>query len=345
MATRDTIVIGASAGGVQALYKLVSALPPNLPAAVFIVLHIPSNAPSLLPEILARDSHLIVAHAIDGERIKRGKVYVAPPDRHLLIEDSHVRLIHGPKENRHRPSSDTLFRSAARWAGSRVIGTVLTGARDDGTAGMRAIKQRGGIAIVQDPHEARFPSMPLSVLQGVRVDYSVPLDEIAPLLYKLSRQTADEEGRHPVRDEIEIESRIAEQKMGSDELLASVEKIGRISKLTCPDCNGALWEINDQDMLRYRCHVGHAFSAESLSEGQTQMLDVALWSAVRALEEQSVLPKRIFERARKANQAHAAKLFEKRAEEAETHGSMIRELLLSKEKGDIGEPVLEMGND
>jgi chemotaxis response regulator CheB len=128
MAPRDTIVIGASAGGVQALYKLVSALPPNLPAAVFIVLHIPSNAPSLLPEILARDSHLIVAHAIDGERIKRGKVYVAPPDRHLLIEDSHVRLIHGPKENRHRPSIDTLFRSAARWAGSRVIGTVLTGA-------------------------------------------------------------------------------------------------------------------------------------------------------------------------------------------------------------------------
>lgn len=182
MATRDIIVIGASAGGVQALYKLVSALPPDLPAAVFIVLHIPAHAPSRLPEILSRDSHLTVAHAVDGERIKHGKIYVAPPDRHLLIEDSHVKLVHGPKENRHRPSIDTLFRSAARWAGSRVIGTVLTGARDDGTAGMRAIKQRGGIAIVQDPHEARFPSMPLSVLQGVRVDYSVPLDEIPPLL-------------------------------------------------------------------------------------------------------------------------------------------------------------------
>jgi two-component system chemotaxis response regulator CheB len=345
MATRDIIVIGASAGGVQALYKLVGALPPDLPAAVFIVLHVPAHAPSLLPEILARDSHLTVAHAIDGERIKHGKIYVAPPDRHLLIEDSHVKLVHGPKENRHRPSIDTLFRSAARWAGSRVIGTVLTGARDDGTAGMRAIKQRRGIAIVQDPHEARFPSMPLSVLQGVRVDYSVPLDEIPPLLDKLSRQAADEEGRYPVPDEIEIESRIAEQRMESHELLASVEKIGRISKLTCPDCNGALWEINDLDMLRYRCHVGHAFSAESLSEGQTHMLEVALWSAVRALEEQSVLARRIVERARRANQARAAKLFEKRAEKAETHGSMIRELLLTAEKGEIPEPAMGIGND
>ena len=345
MATRDTIVIGASAGGVQALYKLVSALPPNLPAAVFIVLHIPSNVPSLLPDILSRESPLTVAHAKDGEPIEHGRVYVAPPDRHLLIEDSHVKLVHGPKENFHRPSIDTLFRSAARWAGPRVIGTVLTGARQDGTIGMRAIKQRGGIAIVQDPLEAPFPSMPMSVMQGVKVDYSLPVDEIAPLLDKLSRQTIQEEGRYPVPDEIEIESRIAEQRMESDELLASVEKIGKISKLTCPDCHGALWEINDEEMLRYRCHVGHAFSAESLSEGQTQMLEVALWSAVRALEEQTVLAKRIIERARKANQHRTARLFEKRAQEAEAHGSVIRDLLLRAEKGDIAEPVLETGND
>lgn len=345
MATRDTIVIGASAGGVQALYKLVSALPPNLPAAVFIVLHIPSNAPSLLPEILARDSDLSVAHAIDGEEIQHGKVYVAPPDRHLLIEDSHVKLVHGPKENLHRPSIDALFRSAARWAGPRVIGTVLTGARDDGRVGMLAIKQRGGIAIVQDPLEAPFPSMPMSVMQGMRVDYSLPLDEIAPLLAKLSRETAEEEGRYPVSDEIEIESRIAEQRMQSSELLASVEKIGAVSKLTCPDCHGALWEINDADMLRYRCHVGHAYSAESLNEGQTQMLEVALWSAVRALEEQAVLARRIVERSRKANHHRVATLFERRVQEAETHSTMIRQVLLSAEKGTIGDPALETGND
>jgi two-component system chemotaxis response regulator CheB len=344
MATRDTIVIGASAGGVQALIKLVADLPSDLPAAVFIVLHIPSYGPSLLPEILSRDSRLPVAHAIDGEEIQWGKIYVAPPDHHLLIEDGRIELVRGPKENLHRPSIDALFRSAALAAGPRVIGVVLTGARDDGTVGMRAIKHRGGIAIIQDPAEAPFPSMPLSVMQGIKVDYSLRLREVAPMLDQLSREAAEEEGRYPVPDEIEIESRIAKQKMEGDELLTSVEKLGHVSKLTCPDCNGALWEIKDEDMLRYRCHVGHAFSAESLSEGQAEMLEIALWSAVRALEEKTVLARRIVERARRANQNRAARLFEKRAEEAEVHGSMIRRLLLSAEKGDIGEPLLHTAN-
>lgn len=287
MATRDIIVVGASAGGVQALTKLVSELPLNLQAAVFIVLHVRADAPSLLPAILSRDAKLPVAHARDGEQIVPGKVYVAPPDQHLLIEDGRVKLVHGPKENLHRPSIDVLFRSAARWGGPRVIGVVLTGARDDGATGMRLIKQRGGIAIVQDPSEAPFPSMPMSVLQTVKVDYSLPLSAISPLLNELSKQTI-EEGEYPVPDEIEIESRIAGQNLDASELLASVERIGRISRLTCPDCHGALWEILDDDMLRYRCHVGHAFSADSLSEGQSEMLEVALWSAVRALEEKII---------------------------------------------------------
>ena len=214
MATRDTIVIGASAGGVQALTKLVAELPADLPAAVFIVLHVSANAPSLLPGILSRESNLPVAHAKNGERIMPGKVYVAPPDQHLLIEDRHVELVHGPKENLHRPSIDALFRSAARWAGSRVIGVVLTGARDDGAVGMRTIKQRGGITIVQDPSDAPFPSMPMSVMQEIRVDYSVPLGEIAPLLNQLSRQTAGEKGAYPVADEVEIEARITRERRG-----------------------------------------------------------------------------------------------------------------------------------
>jgi two-component system chemotaxis response regulator CheB len=182
MATRDTIVIGASAGGVHALLTLVADLPPNLPAAVFIVLHLSADAPSLLPSILARESMLEVAHAVDGEPIMPGRVYVAPPDQHLIIEEAHVKLVHGPKENLHRPSIDALFRSAACWAGPRVIGVVLTGARDDGKVGMRAIKQRGGITIVQDPLEAPFPSMPMSVMQEIKVDYSLPLREIASTL-------------------------------------------------------------------------------------------------------------------------------------------------------------------
>src|SRR5687767_13350258 len=154
MATRDIIVIGASAGGVQALSELVRALPANLPAAAFIVLHISANAPSYLPVILAREAKIRVDHAIDREAIEHGRVYVAPPDQHLLIEQSQVKLVHGPKENFHRPSIDALFRSAAHWAGPRVIGVVLTGARDDGKVGMSAVKQRGGITIVQDPLEA-----------------------------------------------------------------------------------------------------------------------------------------------------------------------------------------------
>jgi two-component system chemotaxis response regulator CheB len=345
MAMHDTIVIGASAGGVPALADLVEGLPADLPAAVFIVLHVPADAPSLLPGILARDSRLMVSHAVNGEEIKQGRVYVAPPDHHLLIEEWQVRLVHGPKENLHRPSIDALFRSAARWAGARTIGVVLTGARDDGTAGMRAIKQCGGITIVQDPSEAPFPSMPLSVMQDIKVDYSLPLSEIAPLLDKLSRQPTAEKRRYPVPHEIEIETRIAQQEMEADKLVASVEKLGRVSKLTCPDCQGALWEINDGDMLRYRCHVGHAYSADSLRDGQSQVLDVALWSAVRALEEQMILARRIVERARKANHSHVVRMFEKRAQEAEAQSYAIRQLLLRSEKGDIAEPLIQDQNE
>ena len=345
MATRDTIVVGASAGGVLALSTLIGDLPADLPAAVFVVLHIPTNAPSLLPSILSRDARILVAHAENGEEIRRGKVYVAPPDHHLLIENDHVKLVHGPKENFHRPSIDALFRSAARSAGPRAIGVVLTGALDDGRTGMKALKQRGGIAVVQDPFEAAFPSMPLSVMHDTKVDYSLPIREIAPLLVKLAHETAEQEGRYPVSDEIEIESRIAEQEMEPGELVASVEKLGKISSLTCPDCHGALWEIYDEDILRFRCHVGHAFSAESLNEGQSAMLETALWSAVRALEEQMMLARRIVKRARKANHMRAATVFEKRAQEAEESGSMLRRLLLSAEKRGIADAALQTGND
>ena len=340
MATRDTIVIGASAGGVQALLNLVTELPPNLAAAVFIVLHIPTDAPSMLPEILGRNAQLPVASATNDEEFRPGRVYVAPPDYHLLIERRRIKLVHGPKENFHRPSIDALFRSAAQWAGPRTIGVILTGSRSDGTAGMRAIKQRGGITIVQDPMEALFPSMPASVIHDIKVDYSLPLQRIPALLDHLSRQPADKEGSYPVPENIEIEARIAQQEMDSDELIESVEKLGKVSRLTCPDCHGALWEMYDDEILRFRCHVGHAFSAESLSEGQGQMLEVALWSAVRALEEQMMLAKRIVERARAANFTRAVQLFERRAEQAETHSSTIRQLLLSGRKADIAEPAL-----
>ena len=343
--TRDIIVIGASAGGVQALSTLVSTLPPNLPAAVFIVLHVPAEPPSMLPTILSRDAHMPVSHAKNGERIEHGRIYVAPPDKHLLIENSQIKLVHGPKENLHRPSIDNLFRSAARWAGPRVIGVVLTGARDDGTVGMRAIKQQGGITVVQDPVEATFPSMPMSVMQDISVDYSVPLREIGPLLTRLAHEPVAEEGSYRLAEEVELETKIAGQEMDSGELIASVERLGRISKLTCPECQGALWEMHDEDMLRFRCHVGHALSAESLSDGQANRLEVALWSAVRALEEQMILAKRIVERARKANRLRAATMFERRAEDAEKYSGIIRRLLLGDEQGSIAEPVVEKSDE
>lgn len=230
MPTRDTIVIGASAGGVQALSTLVADLPPDLPAAVFIVLHLSADFPSMLPQILAREGTLEIGHAVDDEPIQPGRVYIAPPDQHLIIENGRVKLVRGPKENLHRPAIDALFRSAARWAGSRVIGVILTGARNDGKVGMRAVKQRGGLTLVQDPLEAPFPSMPMSVMQEINVDYSLPLRAIGPTLDRLSRETAEEEGRYPMPDEVEIESRIAEQRMEGDELIASVERIGNVFK-------------------------------------------------------------------------------------------------------------------
>ena len=342
MATRDIIVIGASAGGVQALSKLVTDLPADLPAAVLVVLHVAPDVPSLLPANICLENHICLQRTRGtGKRYVNGRIYVAPPDLHLLIEDRQIKLVHGPRENLHRPSIDALFRSAARWAGTRVIGVILTGARSDGTVGMRAIKLRNGITIVQDPLEAPFPSMPMSVMQNMRVDYKMPLGEIAPLLDHLSRETVPEESRHAVSDEVEIESKIAEQEMEAGELIASVEKLGRVSKLTCPDCQGALWEINDDDILRFRCHVGHAFSAEALSNGQSQMLEVALWSAVRALEEQMILANRIVQRARKASHNRTAEMFETRAREAEANSAVIRQLLLGDEKGDIADPVIQ----
>ena len=220
----------------------------------------------------------------------RGRVYVAPPDRHLLIDAEQIKLVHGPKENLHRPSIDALFRSAARWAGPRVIGVVLTGARDDGAVGMRAIKRRGGIAIVQDPMEAPFSSMPMSVMRAINVDYSLPVREIGPLLNDLSRQTAADPGGYAVPEQIEIEAEIAGQELDSEALIATVEKLGKVSTLTCPECHGALWEVRDEDILRFRCHVGHALAAEALSDGQSEMLEMALWSAAARWRNKCCLP-------------------------------------------------------
>ncbi len=204
LARRDIVVIGASSGGVEALIRLVGGLPADLPAAVFVVVHLPSGAPSVLPKILDLSDPLKAVECEDGALVRPSHIYVACPDRHLLVEDGRVRSVRGPKENRHRPAVDNLFRSAAVAHGPRAVGVVLTGDLDDGTVGLAAIKRRGGVAVVQDPEDALFSGMPLSALECVEVDYCLPLSEIAPLLSRIVREEgpAEEEGAYPVPDDI-----------------------------------------------------------------------------------------------------------------------------------------------
>lgn len=337
MPGHDIIVVGASAGGVEALSTLMSQLPAELLASVFIVLHIPPQTPSLLPLILDRTSPLPVSQAINGEKIEYGRVYVAPPDNHLLVERGFVRVLRGPKENRYRPAVDPLFRSAAVAYGPRVVGVVLTGALDDGTVGMRAVKQRGGVGVVQDPREALYSGMPRSAMENANIDYILPLAEIAPLLVRLANEPADEEGRYPVPEDLKLEVKIAEQDIGAEDLIKSVNQLGKISAFTCPDCHGALWELRDGELVRFRCHVGHAFSADSLEAEQSEALEGALWSALRALEEKMALSRKMANRARERNNLLAANSFEMKARVAEQHAEMLRNILLNGRENAIVE--------
>jgi two-component system, chemotaxis family, protein-glutamate methylesterase/glutaminase len=330
MAGHDIIVVGASAGGVEALSALARGLPKDLPAAVFVVLHISPQTPSILPTILSRVGALPASHAVNEEKIEHGRIYVAPPDHHLLVERGYVRVIRGPRENRYRPAVDPLFRSAALAYGSRVVGVILTGALDDGTAGMRALKAGGGISVVQEPREALYPGMPRNVIENVPVDYRLPLAEIAPLLVRLaSEEIEQEEGASTVPDDVKTEARIAEQQMDATEMLESVQKLGEVTTFTCPECHGSLWELHNGELLRFRCHVGHAFTAESLVVEQSEELETALWSALRSLEEKVMLTRRMAQRAHDRGLTKAAVSFEARTREAERHAEVLRHLLLN----------------
>ena len=333
MPGHDIIVVGASAGGVEALVALASGLPRNLPAAVFVVLHIPAQSPSLLPEILGRSGPLMAISAVDGMAIEHECIYVAPPDYHLLVEPGHVRVVRGPKENRHRPAIDPLCRSAARAYGPRVVGVVLTGSLDDGTAGLLAVKRRGGIAVVQDPNEALYPSMPRSALENVAVDYTLPLSAIGPLLARLAREPAAEEGAYPVPEDMEMEAKLTEMDMST---LNGSKRTGRPSPFSCPECGGVLWELQDGELLRFRCRVGHAFSVDSVLAEQSIALEEALWAALKTLEENVSLSRHMATQARKRGQNHIAERFEEKLDRAERHAAMIRQLLV---KGELAAPT------
>ncbi|MDB5898651.1 MAG: protein-glutamate methylesterase (protein methylesterase)-like protein [Ramlibacter sp.] len=281
------VLIGASAGGVMALLEISEQLPASFPAPICVVQHIGSN-PSLLPELLRFRGPNHALHAEDGQQLTSGTLHVAPPDQHMLLDGDVLRLTHGPKENHARPAIDPLFRTGALSLGPRLIGVILTGQMDDGTAGLKAIKDCGGITIVQDPDTAIEPEMPRSALRNVDVDYCVPLSEIAPLLARLV-ETPTAAAPRPVPEEVIREVAINR----GDATVENLKPIAAPSTLTCPDCHGSLWEMKDDKPLRYRCHTGHAYSALSLAHAQRNAAEEALWSSIRALREREMLLRRM----------------------------------------------------
>ena len=287
---RDIVVIGASAGGVQALQRLVGALPHDFPAAVFVVLHIWPGSQSMLPAILSRAGPLKVVEAVDGAAIVPGTIVAAPSDMHLVMEKDRIVVVRGPRENRARPAINPLFRSAAAAFGERVIGVILTGTLDDGAAGLWAIKACGGVAIVQS--DAQFDEMPRSAFDNVTVDYHVPLDEIPKLLRKLTQQEIKTQSSVPVPKIIRINDDATKMKPTT----FNMDEVAKRSLFSCPECNGALWEFEGGG-LQYRCHVGHAYSAAALKQDQDANIEQSLWSALRALKESAALDERLAERA------------------------------------------------
>lgn len=315
------VVIGASAGGVESLRTVVAELPAGLPAAVFVILHVAATGNSVLPSILTRAGEMPASHPEDGDPIEYGRIYVAPPDRHMVVHEDTIGIQGGPKENGHRPAIDPLFRSAAGHHGPRVVGVVLSGTLDDGASGLRWIKEAGGLALVQDPDEAMYESMPRAAIAYAHPHAIVP----AAVLGRMIGEVA---GTHAEQEEEAMAGVNAEDEPGH-EMLDEDPQPGRRAAFACPDCGGGLWEIEDGGLLRFRCRVGHAFSEASMLERQSDALETALWTGLRVLEERAALAHRLGKRLADRGSTTTAKRFERQAAEAEEHAVHLRELLES----------------
>jgi two-component system chemotaxis response regulator CheB len=323
MQGHDIIAIGASVGGVEALSNLVAQFPEGLAATIFIVQHVSPTATSQLAQILDRAGLLPATTAQDGESFELGHIYVAPPDRHLLVKQGYLRVTHGLRENRVRPAIDPLFRSAAVAYGARVIGLVLTGLQNDGTSGLMAIKRCGGIAMVQDPTDAPYPDMPMNALQQVEVDYCVPILKMGAILYRLTREPVM--GTLSIPEDLRIEVSIAENPTETGD---RTEELGESVSVICPECGGPLRELRDKKLRRYRCHLGHAFTAESLLEGQSEAIEYALWAAVRTMEDRVRILMTLAHGRREQNHSKLAAAYETQAKELQRHAQQIRQMLL-----------------
>lgn len=326
--TRNVVVIGTSAGGVQALVALFESLPANLPAAFLVVLHIPAHEPSVLHEILGRATAMRVVAAQDGARIEPGTVYVAIADRHLMLTPEGIRLTRGPKECRARPAVDVLFRSAAVSYGARVIGVILSGALDDGTAGLWAIKDRGGLAFVQDPGEAMLSSMPNSAIAHVHIDQVGSVAVLAQALSQAVGRPIDGppapagKPRHIIENVISI---------NGNGLEAGVMGLGKVSQFTCPDCHGVLVQIEEGSIVRFRCHTGHAFSMKSLICEVNAAIDSGLWDTLRAVEERIFLLRQLAAQALAVGASDEAADYVRQADVTEKRLQPLRELVLDPE--------------
>jgi two-component system chemotaxis response regulator CheB len=303
---------------------------------VFVVVHLREDAPSQLPTILNRVGVLPAAHAVADEPIRRGRIYVAPPGLQTYVHRGRLSVRRGPRENMHRPSIDALFRTAAHHYGPRVVGVVLSGALDDGSAGLLAVKKAGGIAIVQDPADAKVPDMPANALERADADYTMAADAIAPMLMALVDESDAEllrevplDAREDVHLETVEEATVPQEAMRSEEL-------GPPSNVTCPECSGTLFEIDEGKSIRFRCRVGHAYSEESLMNAQTDSVERALWTALRALEERVALINKIAEFARRRGHDMVAALFEGKAQQVDADVKTIHDVIVN---GGTLEPI------
>jgi two-component system chemotaxis response regulator CheB len=362
---RDIVVIGASAGGVEALRTLIYGLDTAPPAAYFVVLHLPADSKSQLPHVLSGLSGLKAVHAADGQEIEYGTIYVAPPDYHLFVSRGHVVLTRGPRENRSRPAIDPLFRSAAEVYGPRVIGVLLTGMLDDGTLGLLEIHRRGGVTIVENPETALYSDMPQNAVSRVPVNHIADLHDIAATVRAEIGKPADvrnasvgqstvsglktsgsirngasphhsENGEissgmdmstntdRPIRSTVDEERQHVASDIKAQE---SAESRRRISVYSCPDCGGVLWELDDEAVTKFRCHVGHTFAGESLFRAQNDMVEAALWSALRALTERGILSRQLAAQMRERGSEVSAVHFERRAAEVERNLRVLRTLI------------------